>query len=497
LVLSLLAVLVTAQVTERVFEGIPHLEDEIAYVWQAKVFASGNVKISSPTKPQSFIVPFVVDHDGERFGKYPPGWPALLSLGIRLGIRSWVNPLLAGLGVWLTYRLGKRIFNDTVGIIAAGLTLTSPFFLMNSGSLLSHPFGLVLSASFALAWLGAFGERRVARVWLSVIIAGLSLGLLLLTRPFTAVAISLPFVLYSTYLFVRSPWQTRNQLLVIVAIVLGFGGLYLLWQNVLTGDPFLNPYTLWWPYDKIGFGPGHGHTETGHTISKAYYNTRHSLRAGAYDLFGWGPISWIFIPFGVWAARRNRDGLLLGSVFPCMVIVYLAYWIGSWLFGPRYFYEGLYSLTVLSAAGITFLAGWPLKPDESWVTYTGWRKLRPLLITAVVGVLVSINLILYAPIRLESMQGLYGIERSDQAPFLTQDAKTYTPALIIVHTDKWMEYGSFLDLEDPFLSTPFIYAWNLTPEIDAGLSLEYPDRSVFHYYPDTPFVFYTAPRPEQ
>jgi hypothetical protein len=63
---------------------------------------------------------------------------------------------LAGLGIWLTYRLGRRFFSPAVGLLAAGLTLSSPFFLLNSGSLLSHPLGMVLAAAFALAWLELF-----------------------------------------------------------------------------------------------------------------------------------------------------------------------------------------------------------------------------------------------------------------------------------------------------------------------------------------------------
>ena len=125
-----------------------------AYAWQAQVISTGHLTLPSPPFPHSFLVPFVVDYNGQRFGKYPLGWPALLGLGILLGLRSWVNPLLAGLGVWLTYRLGQRTLGATVGLLAAGLTAASPFFLMNSGSLLSHPFGLVLSAGFALAgWM--------------------------------------------------------------------------------------------------------------------------------------------------------------------------------------------------------------------------------------------------------------------------------------------------------------------------------------------------------
>ena len=143
----------SALVTQRLFEGVPHIEDEIAYVWQAKAMTEGHLTIPSPPHSKSYLVPFVVDYQGERFGKYPPGWPALLAVAIQFGFRAWINPLLAGLGVWLTYQLGKRFFNPLVGLLAAGLTLTSPLFLMNSGSLLSHPFGLVLSALFALGWL--------------------------------------------------------------------------------------------------------------------------------------------------------------------------------------------------------------------------------------------------------------------------------------------------------------------------------------------------------
>ena len=127
LILALAGFLASAIVTQRVFEAIPHIEDEIAYVWQAKALAEGHLKVTSPSQPKSLLVPFIVDYQGERFGKYPPGWPALLSLAIQLKVRAWVNPLMAGLGVWLTYLLGKRAFNKLVGLLAAGLTVTSPF----------------------------------------------------------------------------------------------------------------------------------------------------------------------------------------------------------------------------------------------------------------------------------------------------------------------------------------------------------------------------------
>jgi hypothetical protein len=309
----------------------------------------------------------------------------------------------------------------------------------------------------------------------------------------TALAVALPFAMHGLYLLIRSDAQTRTRLIVFGLIAILFIGLYFLWQYSLTGDALLNPYTLWWPYDKVGFGPGHGRGTVGHTLNLAWINTRHSLDAGSYDLFGWGGFSWLFLPFGLWATRRNPKGLLLGSVVVSTVLVYMTYWIGATLFGPRYYYEGLFSLTLFSAAGIAWLAGWPARLGASFVTYTGWRKLRPLLVTLLLGVLVGINLMLYLPIRLPGMYALYNIELADQKPFLTPAVQSLAPALVIVHSDRWMEYGALLDLEDPELTTPFIFAWSISEFSDLLLANDFPYRTVYHYYPGLSFQLFKEP----
>ena len=497
LVLSLVTILVTFYVTNEYFEAIPHLEDEIAYVWQARAIADGNLAVASPPQAESFLVPFVVDHNGIRFGKYPLGWPILLGIGVRLGIRSLVNPLLAGLGVWLTYRLGKKIFGETVGIIASILTLTSPFFLMNSGSLLSHSFGLVLSLSFALSWIDSFIEPDNKNRKLTVVVAGFTLGVLALTRPLTAIAVAFPFAVHGIILVIRKDWPTRWRVMAVGGLALGLGALIFVWQYAVTGDALLNPYTLWWEYDKIGFGPGYGLTENGHSLRLARINTRFSLGVGYRDLFGWLRYSWIFLPFGLLAVilRRNWRGLLVGAVFPSLVVFYAAYWVGAWLFGPRYYFEGLFSLTLLSGAGIAWLAGWPILPGEEWRAYLGWKRIRPLLVLALVAVLVLGNIIYYAPLRLSNLRGLYGMDGSDLKPFLNEQAQDLAPALIVVHPKNWMEYGVLLDLQTPDLDSPFIFIFSHNQESDEALRGDFPGRDFYHYYPSEPFVFYKSPKP--
>jgi len=313
--------------------------------------------------------------------------------------------------------------------------------------------------------------------------------------------VAVPFGLHGLYLLLRGDPATRRRLIALGAIVLGMSSLYFLWQYAVTGDPLLNPYTLWWSYDKIGFGPGYGHTPQGHTLRQAWINTRFSAYVGRYDLFGWPNFSWIFLPFGLIAVLRDRNwrALLPVSVFPSMFVFYLAYWIGSSLYGPRYYYEALYSLTLLSGAGIALLAGWPTRPEAPFPNYRGWRRVQPLVVTAFVALLLATNLLFYTPVRLASMVGLYGVQRSHLEPFLTPEAQKLAPALIIVHTKSmWIEYGTLLELQDPFLNTPFIFVISRGAIADAQIASHFPKRFIYHYYPaDDPFTFYKAPRPKR
>ncbi|HIQ09022.1 MAG TPA: hypothetical protein EYH28_05870 [Anaerolineaceae bacterium] len=481
----LMAVVGSLWVATHIFEDIPHLEDEFAYLWEAQVVAQRQVRIPSPPEPKSFLVPFVIDHQGWRFGKYPLGWPVMLSFGVRWGHPAWVNALLAGLAVWLTFRLGERLWSPEVGLLAAALTLTSPFFWLNVGSLLSHPLGLVLSAAFALAWLDGMAPRREKGPpsWLTALTAGGALAALILTRPWTAVGVALPFGLWGSVGMLRGPGRVRRWVLAVgMVALLGVGG-HLWWQTVLTGSPWTNPYTLWWPYDKVGFGPDVG--RHGHTLHQAWVNTRFSLRVGSADLFGWGWSSWLFFPFGLWMARKNRQSWPVLAVFGSLVLVYLAYWVGAWLFGPRYYFEGLYSLTLLTALGVFSAAGWPVK-RRPWPRRRGWR---PLAVTALLALLVGLNVAFYLPLRLGGMRGLYTIRRSRLAPFLSAEAQRLTPALVIVDTEHWMPYGNLLVLEDPWLTTPWIFAWSRGAGPDLRVAQAFPDRTIIRYNPEEPYRF--------
>lgn len=491
--MSALALAAVYYITVRVFEGVPHIEDESAYAWQAATYARGDLTLTSPPCPKCFLVPFVVDYQGQRFSKYPPGWPAALSLGVRLGLRDLVNPILAALCVWLTYRLGKKLINETVGLIAALLTLTSPFFLMNGGTLLGHIWSFFLTLTFALAWLDLSDSDPPVPPWILIWLAGLSLGLLALTRPLTALAVGLPFFIDGLIRLVRGPKSIRLRILSTGVIALTLSAALFLWQYALSGDPFLNPYTLWWPYDRIGFGPDVGVAEGGHSLLWARSNTRFSLRAGMSDLFGWGKLSWIFAPFGLIALRRARRSWPILALAPSLVLFYMLYWIGSWVFGPRYYFEGLISFTIASAAAVSWLAG-RLEPSPDRTRFI-LNRLRFGLVSLVTIGLVSASVLFYTSIRIGGMRGLYHASKAQLQPFQTPDAQKLAPALVIVHRlSDWREYGTLLELSSPYFDTPFVFTLDRGPEMNQQAIDFLSGRSVFYYYSDEPYKFYTNPR---
>lgn len=358
LVLALFSFFMTLLVSDRVFERLPHLEDEVAYLFQAKIFARGQVVVPTPQPSRAFWQPFVVDDPttGNRVGKYSPGWPALLGIGVMLGTPYVINAFLGLLTVALTYRLGRDVFNRDVGLIAAALTAFSPMALLLNGTLMGHTAALTCATLFIWAYwrmeraivLAADRPLRPPLRW--GLVAGVALGLLAINRPLSAVAVALPFAMWSLTRLARAlltglPKQVRLDFarfrrVLTPMIALGVVTLLIsvtlpIFNVAATGNPSANLYTYVWPYDKIGFGEGYG--RNGHTLEKAFRHTRFDLSLTAADLFGWqigevSPevqrhltsndayfpnfgISWLLLPLGLLVGLlpqlRHRNALLL------------------------------------------------------------------------------------------------------------------------------------------------------------------------------------------
>jgi hypothetical protein len=243
-----------------------------------------------------------------------------------------------------------------------------------------------------------------------------------------------------------------------------------LYQWAVTGDPWLNPYLLWWPYDRLGFGPDIGAMPGGHSPYYAWINLKQDLSRAATDLLGWPGLSWIPLLLGLaLRPRRARDWALLAP-FGCLVIAYLFYWIGSpaRLWGPRYYFEGFGGLWLLSAVGMLKVWDWAKGQKQTW--------LRPALAGALV-LLIAANLTLNVTDRMRDAHGFYGITQSQWEPI---EEAGLVNALVIVYAERWLEYGALLSGMSPLLDDEVIFARGNGPESDAAIIATFPGRSVYY-----------------
>jgi hypothetical protein len=245
----------------------------------------------------------------------------------------------------------------------------------------------------------------------------------------------------------------------------------------------------------LGFGPDIGLEEGGFKLRDAWINTKFSLRVGSSDFFGWPTLSWVMVPFGLWANLRNKQGWMISLVFPSLVLTYSLYWIGAWLYGPRYYFEGIFSITFLTASGIRWAAG-KINGPFIFNLPRVFEKIRFITVSTLISILIIGNLLFYVPLRIGNLKGLYGHHYSRLEPFLSEKAQALTPSLVIVHMQKdWTEYGTLLELSSPYNDTPFIFTFSRGDELDQKVIQIFPERAVYHYYADQPNIFYTAPRP--
>ncbi len=494
IILILFSMAMSALVSRAVFERLPHLEDEVAYLFQAKTYATGQLVVPTPEPRRAFWQPFVVDYaaTGQRFSKYSPGWPAFLSIGVLLGQPWLINAFFSGLTVALVYRLGREIFNPDVGVIAAALTAFSPMALLLNGTLMGHTVALTTVMLFLYAYWRIERGKNPLR-W--GIIAGVALGLTIINRPLTAIGISAPIVVWSGIRVLLSALpitpqsflNTLRPLIALAGVALLISTAIPIYNYAATRNPTLNLYTLVWPYDRIGFGAAGEYGRSGHTLEKGIRHVRFDLSLMAADLFGWqiGTItpelqehlrvesgywpltglSWILLPFGLLIGARKRWLWLLAAVALSLIVLHVAYWIGSQRYSTRYYFETLGALALISAIPI----GW-------FIRYTGYRWFTYLL----VAVVLIASLYTYSTPRITA---LYGFNFINQARIdaMTQRRVDDRPVLVLISGSdvRWRAMGPYMALTSPLLDSDVVVAWdNLEPGVRDAIIARFPDRQI-------------------
>ena len=91
------------------YEGLPRVDDGVANLYQARIFASGHLSLPPPPHPSGFSQ-FGVIQDPRSCSMFPPAYPLLLALGVLIGLPWLVNPILSGMTVPLVAYIAFVVF---------------------------------------------------------------------------------------------------------------------------------------------------------------------------------------------------------------------------------------------------------------------------------------------------------------------------------------------------------------------------------------------------
>jgi len=332
------------------FNALPRLDDSVAAVYQARLFAQGQILWPMPAEIQMWFDMFGVltpdDKPDFRAGMYPPGWSLLLVPGVLLSKTWLINPILAGLMLVMVSELGNELFNRVTGRLAAILGLCSPFVGAVAASQLSH----ISAALFVtLAWWLALRLLRTGRLRYAVL-GGLSLGFTLLIRPETAVLVGGVFV-FGILVQYRRALAIWKGLAVALGICVLSGVILLIFQDVTVGSPGKVGHSLeMLGGEKLGFGkiPRSSYV---YTPAKALDHTVRRLDMLNKNLLGW-PIPAVLLllaPFFLFRFKLYD----LWLVAPVLILMgfYAFYWYFEYWLHARYLFTAVPALLILAARG--------------------------------------------------------------------------------------------------------------------------------------------------
>ncbi len=472
-------------------QAVPHVPDSVAYVFQAKIFASLTLTAPAPPVDESFfffnMLPIV---DGRWFSQYPFGHPAFLAVGEVFGAMWLVPPILGAASIGLIFLLGKRLYGATVGVIAALLFFFSPFFQMTASNFMSHN-----TAAFVLLGCLFFLTRPFKHRMLSMLLSGIFLGLLFNIRPLTAVAFIPVLAIFMAYQLIRAGRERRK--LFHEDLAFAAGGLalllaYVLYNLATTGDLLSSPYSVSGTYssDTIGFGGAH-------SLARGLFNQQILLALLLLVANGWPAAIGFFLVALPFASRKcNRWDCLFAASAIAIAGSYIFYVNAAALYGPRFWYEVMPFLILLTARGIVSLQQLATASGDWIASRVGRRSLDTAPgVTAVAVLLLIVGLSAVSSARWmfgvgdswgnvpavpQSVSAMEGYNHADDRLLQRSVELDLDNALVLVEPCvHWWCFGSVFWRNAPELDGSQVWARSLRDSSDLALLEAFAGRDIY------------------
>ena len=473
-------------ISHNVNQGMPHVPDEVSYVFQAKILASFHLTtpIPSPKDAFSFFYPsLLVESHGHWASIYPLGHPLMLAVGQLVGAIWLIPPILGAFSILLIYAVGRRMHGARVGIVAAALLAFSPFFQMTASNLMSHNTAVFYLLA-SLFFLTVDWKRRS----LAYGLAGVCFGLLLNTRPLTAASLVPPFGLLFLFDLTLDKGQRlatlRRSFAFAGGVLLMVGAFYL--YNLGTTDSLSTGYGNNAAIETVvGFGEKN-------SVARGMQNEQADFASLLVVLNGWPlfvGLALVLLPFMLGSRNRWDVFALLAALFA--IGIWTAYEGSGLMHGPRYWYEAIPFLMLLAARGLVLLqerlARWAAlilpKADTGAPFATAglftYSVLIVLLGMSVHGWMLGKHFETarndYAPRTISELKGFNG---ADDRLLRKVDEMGLHDALVLVRAcSNWQCYGTVFWKNDTDFDGDIVFARDL-PSIRGAL-VSYLDRKIY------------------
>jgi hypothetical protein len=308
-------------------EKFPNSSDEYAYVFQAETMSQGKLWEKAHDLPDFFFFNNIAQKDGVRAGRFPPGWPGVMAIFLSAGIPAYlVNPILGLITLIVFYFFARRFYGPKIGLAALVAMAFTSYFLFTAASFFSH-ISCTLACLAFIFCLHLWQEKQHAGY---ALLAGFFIGMVIVTRYFTAVLIFIPF-------FITLIYHHRLRAFILF-FWMGVGSVpcltFLFWYNYSITGNFLLPVTMWaYQNESLGFVRGHSFMK----------GVEHSVRWGLMFLYWCSP--GLILLYVIYLFRKIKDRadrflhpedyafvFLLGGYF-------FYYEIGGNQYGPRFLFE--------------------------------------------------------------------------------------------------------------------------------------------------------------
>jgi len=461
-----------------VYQAYPHVPDEAQYLFQARYMAAGQLTVQAPQVPEAFRLYMVPYLDDRWYGIFPPGWPAMLAVGVWVRVDWLVNPILAGICLLLAYIFFQQLYDKRTARIAVILLSCSPWFIFMGMSYMPHMFTLATALGAAVIVLNSFVSKRS---W-TCLPAGALIGVVSLVRPLDGAIVA---ALLGVAVLVGShSW--RQRIISSINLVVGTivtAATVLPYDRAVTGNALLMPtdayYTKYfWPNAMaLGFGPDRGFgwgldALPGHSLLEAVINAALNVSLLQTELFGWGVGSLLIAALFI-ASRssRKRDAWAVVSIAAVVGAYGLFWYSGGPDFGARYWFLTIIPLIALTVRAI------------EWLSRTGAiqgadRQLFKGRVTLAVVSLCLMTLICYIPWRAADKYYQYlGIDPGIQA--LAKE-REFGKSLVLIRGDEYRDYQSAWTLNPVnFEGDSPIFAFDRDAAVRTRLLQVYHDRKVW------------------